>query len=193
MGDALPSVSLGTGLGAVAVYTGSFNTCARLSDGALKCWGLNLHGQLGLGDKTPRGNKAGQMGDALPPVDLGTGRTAVDVGLGEQHACARLDNGTVKCWGFNASGKLGYGDVADRGDAAGEMGNALAAVSLGSGKVVTSLAVGSNHNCAAFTDGTLKCWGAGNGGELGLGDERTRGDGPGEMGNDLPAVNLGTL
>ena len=41
-------------------------------------------------------------------------------------------------------------------------------------------------------DGTLKCWGYAAGGAIGLGDINNRGDEPNEMGDNLPAVNLGT-
>ena len=34
--------------------------------GAIKCWGYNALGQLGLGDATNRGTDPAQMGDALP-------------------------------------------------------------------------------------------------------------------------------
>ncbi len=51
------------------------------------------------------------MGDFLAPVDLGAGRTATAITAGDFHTCALLDNGIVKCWGFNAFGQLGYGDT----------------------------------------------------------------------------------
>ena len=65
------------------------------------------------------------MGDALNYVELGTGRTVVALSLGFYHTCALLDNGKVKCWGDNRYGHLGLGDTANRGDATGEMGEAL--------------------------------------------------------------------
>merc|ERR1719326_1603838 len=36
----------------------------------------------------------------------------------------------------------------------------------------------------------MKCWGAGNRGQLGYGDSNTRGDGVGEMGTNLAVVEL---
>ena len=49
--------------------------------------------------------------DHLPFVDLGTGRTAVDLTTMEESTCAVLDNGSVKCWGRNDHGQLGQGKV----------------------------------------------------------------------------------
>lgn len=193
MGDSLPAVNLGTGRTAVTVIAGFFNTCAILDNGALKCWGDNKHGQLGYGDTLLRGTKAAAMGDNLPVVNLGTGRTAKMVGIGISHTCALLDNQTVKCWGYNSYGKLGYGDTRDRGVASGEMGDNLAAVDLGAGAIISALSVGWDHNCALVTGGagSVRCWGNGDSGELGYGDNVTRGDNSGEMGSALPTVNLG--
>ena len=64
--------------------------------------------------------------DRHPIVD---GRRCV-LALGEEHSCALLDNHVVKCWGRNNVGNLGLGDVATRGDAAGEMADSLPAVDL---------------------------------------------------------------
>ena len=36
------------------------------------------------------------MGDNLPFVDLGTGRTAISLSAGEAHVCALLDDASVK-------------------------------------------------------------------------------------------------
>lgn len=46
------------------------------------------------------------MGDGLVVVALGTGRIAVDVGCGQHHSCAVLDDGSLKCWGHNGNGRL---------------------------------------------------------------------------------------
>ena len=192
MGDVLTTIDLGTGRTAAAISAGSAHTCAVLDNATVKCWGLNIDGQLGLGDIDNRGDDAGEMGDALTTVDLGTGRTAVAISAGSTHTCAVLDNATVKCWGGGAFGQLGVGSVDSIGDGPGEMGNALAAVSLGTGRTVKALSSGDAHTCAILDNNSVKCWGGNGNGRLGYGDTDDRGDTSGEMGDALSAVSLGT-
>ena len=192
MGDALPAVDLGTGRRATAIAAGSMHVCAVLEDGALKCWGYNGFGGLGLEDWQHRGDSPGEMGDALPPIKLGTGRKAASVSLGPYQTCAVLDDRTAKCWGYNAWGQLGRGDTETRGDGAGEMGDGLTVIDFGPGRTVKSLSVAGHSACAILDNDTLKCWGYNTDGQLGLGDTAHRGDQPGEMGQGLPPVSLGT-
>jgi len=191
MGDALPVVSLGTGRTAIQLAAGYMHTCALLDNGMVKCWGENDFGQLGLGDTAARGDGPGEMGNTLPAVSLGVGRTAKQITAGAQFSCALLDDETVKCWGNNNHGKLGIGDMQNRGTSPGEMGDALRRAEVGTGRKVKQLTSGAHHVCARLDDGTLKCWGNNQNGELGLGDTQKRGDGPGEMGDALPVVSLG--
>lgn len=72
-----------------------------------QCFGLNTYGQLGQGDNFTRGSVPDQLGDNLTAVDLGTGLTAVAIATGCSHTCAILDDGSVKCFGFNNHGQLG--------------------------------------------------------------------------------------
>ncbi len=157
----------------------------------MKCWGDNDHGQLGLGDTVARGDGPAEMGDDLPAIALGTGRSATAVTSGFAFNCALLDTGAVRCWGRNGSGQLGLGDTASRGDGPGEMGDSLPTVSLGTGRTASGCRPAFS-TCALLDDGTVKCWGDNDFGQLGLGDTADRGDGPGEMGNSLPTVSLGT-
>jgi len=192
MGDALPFVDLGSGATAKSLAMGWYHTCALLDGGFVKCWGQNDDGQLGLGDTFGRGDEPGEMGDDLPVVDLGVGRSVLSLGAGVYHSCALLDDGSVKCWGYNGPGQLGLGDRQRRGDESGEMGDELSAVALGSGRTATALAVGTYHTCALLDDGSVKCWGNNDSAQLGLGDVAYRGDEAGEMGDALPPVALGT-
>jgi hypothetical protein len=161
MGANLPSVDLGANWTVVEVAAGGYHTsghtCARLENGAaraVKCWGRNNHGQLGLGDTTDRGDVGGGMGGNLSAVQLGTGRSAVALSLGWGHSCALLDDASVKCWGENA-GTLGQGDRNNRGDVGGEMGDILPAVDLGDGRTAVQIATGDSHTCALLDNAQL--------------------------------------
>jgi sulfur relay (sulfurtransferase) DsrF/TusC family protein len=161
-----------------------------LSSGAVKCWGENGDGQLGLGDTNSRGDGANEMGDNLLTVDLGSGVTATAIVGGHLHTCALLSTGTVTCWGDDAVAQLGQGagvTYDNRGDGPGEMGSSLVAVNLGSGVTATAIAAGLYHTCALLSRGAVKCWGENWDGQLGLGDSPgRRGYTPRRMGDGLP-------
>eukprot|EP01084_Bolivina_argentea_P261832 442630_1 len=72
------------------------------------------------------------------------------------------------------------------------MGNALLEVDLGTGFNVTDIVAGGFQICALSTLNKIKCWGYNVYGQLGYEDTNNRGDGPGEMGNALLEVDLGT-
>jgi alpha-tubulin suppressor-like RCC1 family protein len=190
MGDALVPVNMGSGRSVRAVSAGEFHSCAVLDNGQVKCWGYGVGGQLGSGSTDNLGDVLSELGDLLPPVDLGSGRTAVGVHAGRSQSCVLLDNGQVKCWGINADGQLGLGDMATRGNGPGEMGDALPAVALGAGRTALSVTGGEASFCAVLDDRSVKCWGRNVSGELGLGDTDDRGDNAGEMGDALPRVDL---
>jgi RHS repeat-associated protein len=196
LGDNLPTIKLGINRAAIAVAAGENDVCAILENGPVKCWGDNIYGQLGLGDMTLRGTTPGLLGDALPPVALGSGRSARQLAVAGGHACALLDNGAVKCWGKNNAGQLGVGDTNPRGTSVNHMNDALPAVPLTPGQSAVSIAVGDEHSCALLTNGTVQCWGSNGRGQLGqasttLPSVPNIGDGPGELGINLPPVNLG--
>ncbi|EFJ48225.1 hypothetical protein VOLCADRAFT_91374 [Volvox carteri f. nagariensis] len=196
--NSLPAVALGPSgnrtVVATALAAGSKHTCAIVAAGRIKCWGKNRSGQLGLGDNITRGTDPAQMGAALPFVDLGPGLAAVALAAGDAHTCAVLQpGGRVKCWGNNTAGQLGLGDNRTRGLRPTDMGAALPFVDLGPGLNATAIAAGSRHTCVLLQPGgRVKCWGSNDRGQLGMGDKRSRGLLPSEMGALLPFVDLGS-
>lgn len=187
----LKDIDLGTESPAVFVEAGGSHNCAVFADGTLKCWGDNGSGQLGIGMAGNRGESPGQLGRALPFVNLGTGVKAVSATGGIGHTCILLATGAVKCFGNNSAGQLGLGDTRNRGLSAADMGGNLPAVDLG-GKKAVSLSSGDNFTCALLENGQIKCWGENTGGQLGLGDTNNRGTSASQMGRNLPEVSLGT-
>jgi len=124
----------------------------------------------------------------LSPINLGTDRTAAAIAAGNFHTCAILDNSSIKCWGFNASGQLGQGDTStvDGGD----LGDSLPAVDLGHGRTARAITAGDNHTCVVLDNTSVKCWGSNTAGQLGLGDTNNLGDNSSEMGDNLPVISL---
>jgi hypothetical protein len=104
------------------------------------------------------------MGDALPTVDLGTGRTATQISAAYEATCAILDDGSVKCWGNPTQTGLPLinGLPADEGASAPPFatGDRLSPLDFG-GRKATHLAVAAFVACASMEDETFWCWGAG--------------------------------
>mgnify|MGYP000161982090 FL=1 len=173
------------------VAAGDMHTCVVLHNGSVKCFGAGLYGQLGNGTGLDSGYSTSSSVATTAAIELGLRRTARAIAVGSAHSCALLDNFTVKCWGFGAYGRLGYGDTVSRGDGAGEMA-ALGAIDFGAGRTATAIAVGSLHSCALLDNSAVKCWGRNQYGQLGYGDTDSRGDGAGEMGDALLAIDFGT-
>ena len=197
MGNNLLAVDLGTGRTAKAISAGDRHTCVLLDNDTVKCWGNGHGGQLGQGSIDNWGDTAGEMGNNLPAVDLGTGRTAKAISAGGSHTCVLLDNDTVKCWGIGGDGQLGQGSIENWGDTAGEMGNNLPAIDLGTGRTAKAISAGDRHTCVLLDNDTVKCWGNGHGGQFGhmptSGNTTNRvaiGDEAEEMGDNLSPIAL---
>ena len=155
----------------------------------MKCWGRGTNGQLGLGTTTTLGDTVGEMGDALPIVDLGDSRLALSVSSGRVGTCVVRDDTTAVCFGTNSDGQLGVESTDQLGDSVAEVGNNFTAVMTDF--AVDSIDNGATHACAVSDTGMLKCWGANAAGELGQGSVNSLGDEPGEMGAALAPIDLG--
>ncbi len=140
------------------VYTASSHTCAVLADGAVRCWGQNNVGQLGLGHKNSVGD------DELPTKNVPLDEPALAVAAGGHHSCALLESGAVRCWGSGS--QLGIGASEGVGDNAGEVPTEN--VPLGAPAI--QIAAGTGHTCALLESGVVRCWGSYSQGELGIPD-----------------------
>jgi alpha-tubulin suppressor-like RCC1 family protein len=199
MGDNLPVVPFSADLTPVELAGGTGATCARFDDGTVRCWGLNLFGELGTGDALDRGDSPGEIA-ALAAIDLGSGHTAKRI-FGENgfSFCALLDDDSLKCWGDNSDANLGIGiSTIDTlwGNATGEMGDNLPAIDLGTGVNVSTLSIGEGFRCAIMKSSTaVKCWGKNNYGQLGIESTYAAwGEYPdATMGDFLPYIRLGSI
>lgn len=155
----------------VAQLVAGFNhTCARLQSGWVYCWGQNTYGQLGYATTD-------HLGDGEPVTSFGyvsLGGPARKIAAGGAHTCAILDNGALRCWGYNANGELGHGHTNNIGDDENvfDAGN----VELGAGIEADDIFLGSNHTCALLTTGNIRCWGRNANGQLGYGSNQNIGD-----------------
>jgi hypothetical protein len=102
------------------------------------------------------------MGNALPAVDLGTGRTAKAIAAGRDGTCALLDDDSVKCWGLSSLSGRAWSDggiPGNVGDEPNEMGDALAPLPVGAGRKATAIGLSYYTACFARDDRTMRCWG----------------------------------
>ncbi len=177
------AATVAVGGSVVDVVAGWFHTCARLDDGAVRCWGRGNNGRLGLSSTAWVG--LDDLPIDHPPVDIGG--VVVQLAAGNAHTCALLDTGAVRCWGWGGQGQLGYGNTADIGD---DEAPAIAGdVPLGG--AATQITAGANHTCALMVGGRVRCWGNGGDGRLGYGNTDTIGDDetPAAVG-DVPIIPL---
>ena len=160
------AIDLGTGRTAVAVESRGYHTCAILDNGDVKCWGSDEYGQLGDGGPLWYSSSPTDVNaPSTTAIDLGAGRTAIAIALGNYHTCAILDNGEVKCWGWDYNGQLG-----DGGSNTNLNAPPTTAINLGTGRTAVAVSAGDFHTCAILDNGDLKCWGSNSQGQLGMGN-----------------------
>ncbi len=146
-----PSDVIGLTSGAIAVSVSLNHACALTTAGGVKCWGVNVNGELGNSTYNSHGSNT--------PVNV-TGLTngVVAISSGYEQTCALTTSGGVKCWGANYKGQLGDNTTTERKTPVSVSG-------LTSG--VKSISSGSYHACALTTSGGVKCWGDNSKGQLG--------------------------
>lgn len=84
---------------------------------------------------------------------------------GGGHACARLGDGQVNCWGSNSYGPVGDGSTTTRARPV------VVSNPAGTGPLtdIAEVSASGEHTCARSTDGHAYCWGANSSGQLGDG------------------------
>jgi alpha-tubulin suppressor-like RCC1 family protein len=138
-----------------SIAAGDSFTCQLTDVGAVKCWGLNNHGQLGNGDYVSK---------SLPQNVSGMSSGVTAISAGQNQACA-VKGGAAYCWGRNFDGQLGIGTVE------GDYNTPQPVVGLASG--VTAISAGNGFSCAV-QQGVVKCWGDNTWGQLGNGQTGTK-------------------
>lgn len=137
--------------GAVALTSLDDDVCAQFADGSVKCWG----------------NNSGQFGGA----HLAVTKTAVPLDIpgflgsrgaanGDDVLCAIFNN-AVRCQGDNGDGEAGQPLATTYVSQPTEVAGTAGAIQVSAGE---------NFTCALIGPaGTVKCWGDGSDGRLGIG------------------------
>jgi alpha-tubulin suppressor-like RCC1 family protein len=133
-----------------------YHSCAVMTDGSAKCWGDNGNGSVGTGTT---GANVTSPSTVVGVDGVGTLGGVAEVCAGYDHSCARLTDGRIACWGYNASGQLGIGSTA-----ASSVPKAVSGITT-----ATKLVCGYNHACAIEASGKVKCWGDNAYGQIGNG------------------------
>jgi len=102
--SAVPLDVVGLSSGVTEMSAGWPHGCTVVS-GAVKCWGFNGNGRLGIGFA------GGAFYSPLDVVGLSGGASGLSASDG--HMCV-IASGVARCWGYNSSGQLGDGTTVDR-------------------------------------------------------------------------------
>ncbi len=145
---------------ATSIACGDRFTCAVRPGGAVWCWGDDDHGQSGTSPTTPCGDAViDSVCIVTPKPVVGLESGVVELALGADHACARMTDGSVSCWGDDEKGQAGQaalGDIAAPTKVPGVAG-------------ATQITAGDEHSCALLASGKVACWGANDDGQIGNG------------------------
>lgn len=130
----------------LSLAVGARHACALMTDKSVRCWGANELGQLGEASREPH---------PTPVRMAGLTQSYVDLEGGGSLTCARTETHGVDCWGAIRH-RTATGDEPVPIDVSGL-------------KDVEQIAIGQSHACVRLEAGTVKCFGANDYGQLGIG------------------------
>lgn len=138
---------------------------AMLADGKLFTWGRNELGQLGNGTLT--GTWSADETVVVPPMYQQAAADLVSIVTRQTFMIALAADGTVRTWGSNANGQLGYATPADCGS------NGTAACGRTPATVpgitdAVAVAAGFEHSLVLRANGTVVAFGKNDKGQLGV-------------------------
>jgi alpha-tubulin suppressor-like RCC1 family protein len=158
--------------GVVAIAAGGWHSCALLDTGRVSCWGYNYEAELGNGgyDDSWLATPVCATGTAGSCVPLDG---VVALSASDNHSCAIVAGGEMRCWGFNSCGQLGNGATPFCDDWLAETNPVTVCDGTAGGCTplagVVEIGTGELHTCALTAAGGVLCWGSGTEGQLGAG------------------------
>ncbi len=153
-----------------AVGLGQLATCTCDQSGNAWCWGRNVEGELGIGSASA---------NSTTPLQVPGITDCLQITGGANHTCMIHDdgNGTVSCWGSNASGQTGQPTSANGTCSQSSSTTVPCIVSPARVAGLTNasqIVAGENYTCALKSDMTVACWGDNSAGQLGDGTTTSR-------------------
>lgn len=136
-----------------SIATGDLFSCAIDFAGKSRCWGRNLHGQLGDGTTIDKNH----ADNSIVTSDE-RGYTAISAG--SDHTCVLASNQSVRCWGNNS--------IFQTGD--GSNYNQLSPSEIDFSRAFQVIDASFAHTCALDSSGHAWCWGKNDLGQLGNGN-----------------------
>jgi hypothetical protein len=161
-----------TGVKASRIAVGHDHSCALALDGRVICWGRNDRGQSGQPSRaaaSPERAPPVPSSSSLPAALVAEGATGL--ALNGPQICVRF-GARLDCWAtpsYEPPPDFDIDDADQAAQLAAREKTSFAKPTPIAQLVATAIDCGHDHCCAQIGDGSLRCWGAGDRGQLGSG------------------------
>ena len=142
-----------------SISVGAFHSCGFTTANEAYCWGAGFFGRLGTGNTTT----VNEPTLVLKPIGVSAWK---NISAGSDHNCGITTANEAYCWGNGNSGRLGTGNTTS----VNEPTEVINPIGVSGWK---SISAGRFHSCGVTTDNQAYCWGIGENGGLGTGNETT--------------------